>query len=79
MKIYKCDGCAEEFDAKDGMVDGLYTHERKIQITELEEYPKHGTINKIYKVRRTLKFLTLEGTQIGRDLCPRCVKLLEKP
>lgn len=89
MKIYKCDTCKDEFDAEDGMVSGRYTHERKIQFRELAPYPSHGTVVKIHKVRKTLKLYdelkeidpqhAAKEVVVNKDLCPACVKKLEKP
>ena len=84
MKIYKCDQCGDEFDSKDGMIEGYYRHTRKVKLY------KTGWADekKGYKVRKTLKLyrtvststqLTPIEVEIKKDLCPRCVKMLEKP
>ena len=88
MKFYKCDGCGDEFDAKHGMIDGWYTHERKIQLCDDNAFATHRSIKETYIVRKTLKLYSKvppapplpEATlEVKKDLCPKCIKLLEKP
>ena len=88
MKIYKCDSCGDKFNPKDGMIDGWFTHERKIQLYDDNAWAKHGLGKKTYKVRKTLKLYKETATtsmmpsatiEVKKDLCSKCVKLLEKP
>ena len=87
MKYYKCDECRREFDPKDGMVDGCFTRKRKVQFNKPNKAAGYGHINKIYEVRKTLMlYKTIPATNVSsptkikvrKDLCPKCVKNLEK-
>lgn len=87
MKYYKCDECRREFDPKDGMINGRYTRKRKVQLTKPNKLAGYGHINKIYEVRKTLVlYNTIPATnmslatkiKVNKDLCPKCVKNLEK-
>jgi len=84
MKIYKCDLCVQEFDSKDGMKEGRYERVRKIQ---LDKKPGWGGEINEYKVRKTIELYRTTAAEplpptdvvVKKDLCPKCVKLLEKP
>jgi len=91
MKVYKCDQCGEEFDSKDGMIEGCYSHSRKIVLKEY--YDEGGWAARTlrdsnYKVKKTIELYKtkpatsqLVPTEVTakKDLCAKCVKLLEKP
>jgi hypothetical protein len=88
MKKYVCDLCEEEFDSKYGMIDGVYSKERIFQFREATPSIKKPFILKTCRVRKTLKLfdyirvdtaLAPQETDIKKDLCPNCIKLLEKP
>jgi hypothetical protein len=85
MKYYKCDRCGDDFDFTSGMIDGQYIHVRKVQF----HAPSPGwdidrNKGESYKVKKTIELFrtiatTLQDVIYDKDLCLRCVKLLEKP
>ena len=91
MKFYRCDICSEEFTAVNGMVNGLYNKElKRVRFSERDPYPPHYVlINNEYKVRKTLRLYDVkkstaeypagEEVPVEKDLCPKCIKNLEKP
>jgi hypothetical protein len=81
MKFYKCDQCGDEFNSEDGMIEGHYEHTRKIKLyktgwdVESKEYKVKKTIG-LYK---TVPVPPPNDVIVKKDLCPVCVKKLEKP
>ena len=82
MKFYKCDACGDTFDPEDGMMDGWYTHERRIKWANPD-----GTKD-VIKVKKTMKLyrdIAPAGNLVGHekevklDLCRSCVMKFERP
>jgi hypothetical protein len=86
MKYYKCDQCGDEFDSEDGMIEGQYIHVRKIQFSEhTDGWDPNRVKRGEYKVKKTIELYTTTSAPqptdmiLKKDLCLRCVKLLERP
>jgi len=83
MIVYKCDICGDEFLNKDGMVAGRYEHIRKIKLyktgwdVEDREYKVRKTLE-LYKTTASIP-IPSHDVKVKKDLCPRCIKKLEKP
>jgi len=80
MKFYKCDQCGDEFDSKDGMIEGRYEHTRKTKLYKTG----WDAVNKEYKVKKTIELCRIIPTsqtyiRVDKDLCPSCIKQLERP
>jgi hypothetical protein len=87
MKVYKCDRCFEEFDSKDGMIDGQYVDVRKMQFyapspgwdidrNKGEKWIIKKTIE-LYKIIAAPQ-LPSRDVLYKKDLCLECVKRLDK-
>ena len=81
MKYYKCDQCSEEFDSKDGMIEGHYEHTRKVRLykTGWDIDSKEYKVKKIIELYQTVSVPHPYDVIVKKDLCPKCVKKLEKP
>jgi len=80
MKFYKCDQCGDEFDDKNGMIEGRCEYTRKIKLHRTG----WSTYSEEYKIKKTIELCRIIPSsqtyiRADKDLCPSCVKTLEKP
>jgi len=87
MILYRCDACGEEFHESKGMINGKYSGSLpNVTFLELEEYPKAGTIKKVFSVRKSITIYDVvldeshrhkQEVVVNKDLCESCVKKLD--